>query len=61
MSEQEPLAQFTVRIISANNGSWQGVVETEDIAFYFESELQLVGWLLRRYPALRSNPPKFTD
>lgn len=61
MSEQETLAQFTVRITSAKHASWQGVVQAEDAVFYFESEMQLIGWLLRRYPALLPNPPRFTD
>ena len=61
MSEQLPLAQFTVRVTSAKNASWQGTVETGDAVFSFESELQLLKRLLECYPALLPNPPEVTD
>lgn len=61
MSEQVPLAQFAVRITSAENASWQGTVETENTVFQFESELQLLKRLLECYPALLLDPPSFTD
>lgn len=50
--EKRELADFRVRILSAENATWQGVVESGGEVFSFQSELQLVKWLLRKYPAL---------
>ena len=51
MNKKE-LAAFCVRILSAENGIWQGVVEAEGEPVPFESELQLIKWLCRKYPKL---------
>ena len=55
MNKKE-LAAFYVRILSAENGTWQGVVEAEGETVPFESELQLIKWLCRKYPKLVMGP-----
>ncbi|MBQ2739626.1 MAG: hypothetical protein IJF36_05270 [Oscillibacter sp.] len=51
--EQNVLAHFTVTVTSAENASWQGVVETNGKSFVFRSELQLLRWVMEQYPSLR--------
>ena len=51
MKEKE-LASFTVRILSADNATWQGEVESDGEAFAFQSEMQLLKWLCKKYPQL---------
>ena len=51
--EQNVLARFTVTVTSAENASWQGVVETNGKRFVFQSELQLLRWVMEQYPSLR--------
>lgn len=50
--KQNELAEFTVRILSANNATWQGEVESDGETFAFESEMQLLKWLCKKYPQL---------
>jgi hypothetical protein len=50
--KQTELAVFTVRILSADNATWQGVVEADGTTFAFQSEMQLLNWLYETYPAL---------
>lgn len=52
---QNVLAHFTVTVTSAENASWQGVVESNGKKFAFESELQLLRWVMEQYPSLRPN------
>ena len=49
---EKELAKFTVRILSADNGSWQGEILSEDQSFRFQSELQLLRWVHMNYPEL---------
>ena len=51
--EQNVLAHFTVTVTSTENASWQGVVETNGKKFEFQSELQLLRWVMEQYPSLR--------
>lgn len=37
--------RFDIRITSTNNATWQGLVMTEEGAYRFESELQLLNIL----------------
>lgn len=49
---EKELACFTIRILSAENGSWQGECLTGDKTFRFQSELQLLRWIHATYPEL---------
>ena len=51
--EQNMLARFTVMVTSTENASWQGVVESNGKKFEFQSELQLLRWVMEQYPSLR--------
>ena len=51
--EQNVQAHFTVTVTSTENASWQGVVESNGKRFAFESELQLLRWVMEQYPSLR--------
>ena len=51
--EQNMLARFTVMVTSTENASWQGIVESNGKAFEFQSELQLLRWVMEQYPSLR--------
>ena len=46
------IAKFTVRIVSVDNGSWQGEILSDDKSFWFQSELQLLRWVHANYPEL---------
>ena len=46
---EKELACFTIRILSAENGSWQGECLTGDKTFRFQSELQLLRWIHAAY------------
>ena len=50
--EKKELARFTVRVLSANNGSWQGEVYAEGETFAFQSELQLLKRLYEKFPQI---------
>lgn len=50
--KQKELAEFTVRILSADNATWQGEVESGGKTFAFQSEMQLLKWLCKKYPQL---------
>ena len=50
---QNVLAQFTVMVTSTENASWQGIVESNGKEFEFQSELQLLRWVMEQYPSLR--------
>ena len=50
--ESNELAKFSIRILAADNGTWQGLVETDQASYYFKSEMQLLKWLCSQYPAL---------
>ena len=56
---QTSLAQFTVTVTSAENASWQGIVDTGGKKFEFRSELQLLRWIMEQYPALRPDSGTF--
>ena len=51
--EQNALAHFTVTVTSTENASWQGIVESNGKEFEFQSELQLLRWVMEQYPSLR--------
>ena len=51
--EQKAIAQFTVMVTSTENASWQGIVESNGKEFEFQSELQLLRWVMEQYPSLR--------
>ena len=51
--EQKAIVQFTVMVTSTENATWQGVVEANGKRFAFESELQLLRWVMKQYPSLR--------
>ena len=51
--EQNMLARFTVTVTSTENASWQGIVESNGKEFEFQSELQLLRWVMEQYPSLR--------
>ena len=50
--ERKELARFTVRVLSADNATWQGEVESGGEMFAFESEMQLLKWLCKKHPQL---------
>ncbi len=50
--KRKELAEFTVRILSADNATWQGEVESDGETFAFQSEMQLLKWLCKKYPQL---------
>lgn len=50
--ERKELAEFTVRILSADNATWQGEVESGGETFAFQSEMQLLKWLCKKHPQL---------
>ena len=50
--ERKELARFTVRVLSADNATWQGEVESGGEMFAFESEMQLLKWLCQKHPQL---------
>ena len=51
--EQKAIVQFTVMVTSTENASWQGIVESNGKEFEFQSELQLLRWVMEQYPSLR--------
>ena len=51
--EHSCMARFTVSIISVDNATWQGTVEMDGERYYFSSEMDLLKYLLKRYPSLR--------
>ena len=53
--ERKELANFTVRVLSAENSTWQGEVESGGETFAFQSEMQLLKWLCEKYPQLMPN------
>ncbi len=53
--KRKELAEFTVRILSADNATWQGEVESGGEVFVFESEMQLLKWLCIKHPQLMPN------
>lgn len=50
--KQKELAEFTVRVLSAENSTWQGEVESGGETFAFQSEMQLLKWLCKKHPQL---------
>lgn len=50
---KEDMAQFHVTITSVEDGTWQGVVETDGKRYRFQSELQLLNWMMMQCPVLR--------
>ena len=50
---EEPMASFQVNITSAHDATWQGVVESNGAEFQFQSELQLLHWVMEQFPVLR--------
>ena len=51
--EQKAIVQFAVMVTSTENASWQGIVESNGKEFEFQSELQLLRWVMEQYPSLR--------
>ena len=51
--EHPCMARFTVSIISVDNATWQGTVEMDGERYHFSSEMDLLKYLLKRYPSLR--------
>ena len=51
--ERKELANFTVRVLSAENSTWQGEVESGGETFAFQSEMQLLKWLCQKHPQLK--------
>ena len=49
---QKELANFTVRIFSADNATWQGEVESDGEVFAFQSEMQMLKWLCEKHSQL---------
>ena len=47
------VASFHVHITSVHDATWQGVVEANGTTYQFQSELQLLRWVMDQYPALR--------
>jgi len=46
------IANFSIRITSAQNNTWQGEVTTADETFVFKSEIQLLKWICQKFPEL---------
>ena len=51
--ERDLIAKFSVQIFSANNATWQGVVTVDNDSYEFLSELQLIKWLVQKFPELK--------
>jgi len=51
--ERDLIAKFSVQIFSANNATWQGVVTVDNDSYEFLSELQLIKWLIQKFPELK--------
>ena len=49
----EVIASFRVHITSVHDATWQGVVETNGATYEFQSELQLLRWVMEQNPVLR--------
>ena len=49
----DAVASFHVHITSVHDATWQGVVEANGATYQFQSELQLLCWVMDQYPALR--------
>ena len=49
---RKAMAEFTVRIFSTEHASWQGEVESGGEGFHFESEIELLDWLWKKWPEL---------
>jgi len=50
--DKKEIAAFTVRVLSAKNSTWQGEVTAGNETYLFQSEIDLVKWLVTKYPAL---------
>ena len=50
---EEPLASFQVRVTSVRDATWQGVVTANGEEYQFQSELQLLHWVMEQFPVLR--------
>ena len=51
--DSKALAQFHVTVTSAKDGTWQGIVEAKGNEYSFQSELQLLQWVMEQFPFLR--------
>lgn len=49
---QKELANFTVRIFSADNATWQGEIASDGEVFVFQSEMQMLKWLCEKHSQL---------
>jgi len=56
--DRKELAEFRVQILSADNSTWQGEVESDGEVFAFESDVQLKEWLCKKHPQMM---PKIED
>ena len=54
--KQKELANFTVRIFSADNAAWQDKVASDGEVFAFQREMQLCKKHPQLMPELGSNP-----
>jgi len=52
---QTPIAEFTVTILTAQDATWQGVLEHKGKKQTFESELQLLQAIMELSPELKPN------
>ena len=52
-SSLEAIASFHVHITSVHDATWQGVVEANGTTYQFQSELQLLRWVMDQFPDLR--------
>ena len=43
--------------VAVHDATWQGVVEANGTTYQFQSELQLLRWVMEQYPALRPDVP----
>lgn len=50
---EETVASFRVRVTSVHDATWQGVVEANGEEYQFQSELQLLHWVMEQFPVLR--------
>ena len=50
---EQAIAAFQVCVTSAEDATWQGVVTANGEEYQFQSELQLLHWVMEQFPVLR--------
>lgn len=50
--DDDIINQFTVCVSSAERATWQGTVTAQNESFSFRSEIELLHWVLEKYPHL---------